>query len=371
MVKFNGIPFLQYLINHFHKFPFQNTYILAGYKGKQIFKNYNNKVVNFIKIKCFIEKEPLGTGGALNLLKKKIKNDFVLINGDSILLENLNFLFKKNFKSKKNIIFLTKNKNFKSNLKLANLSISKNKNIKFSSTKKFMNAGVYYLKKNIISKEIKKKKCSFEEDVIKKLIKKKELYGIISKNFFIDIGTPKNLVRASKLLRHFFYKKSAFFDRDGVINVDFGYVFKINNFKLLPQVTNTLKYLIKKNYYIFIITNQAGIAKRKYSLKEFFKLHKQLKYRFSQKEINFDDVQFSPYHEKALIIKYKKKTNFRKPGDGMIKQVYKKFLVNTKKSFFIGDQKKDKLAANKSNLYFEYNRLNLYKQIKQLIKKIN
>ena len=367
LLKFNGIFFLQYLINHFHKFPFQNTYILAGYRGNKIFQKYNNKIFNFIRIKCFVEKKTLGTGGALSLVKNYVKNDFVLINGDSILLENLNKLFTQK-KIKDNLIYLTETKNYSSNSKLSNLSLSKNY-VKLSKNKKYMNAGIYFLKKNFIKNHIPSNNCSLEDDILPKLFLRKKFRGIISKNFFLDIGTPNNFINADKLLKKVFKRKSAFFDRDGVLNYDTGYVHNIKKFKLLPNVLKSLKYLIKKNFNLFVVTNQAGIGKKKFTLNDFFNLHLALKQNFSKKGINFDDVQFSPFHKNSIIKKYRKVSNLRKPGNGMIKKINQKFLIDAKKSFFIGDQKKDQLAAKKSNLYFEYVKPNLYKQTIEILKK--
>ncbi len=71
LLKINGVSFLQILLNEYAKYPFENIFILAGYRGNKIFRKFNNKLVNFIKIKCFIEKKPLGTAGALRALKKK------------------------------------------------------------------------------------------------------------------------------------------------------------------------------------------------------------------------------------------------------------------------------------------------------------
>ena len=119
LFKFNNIRFLQFLINHYSKFPFDNAYILAGYRGNQIHKLYNNKDFNFLKFRCVIEKNELGTGGCLSQLKNIVKNDFMVANGDSILLENLNFLFEK--KNTNNLIFLTQNNKYKQNLKLSKL----------------------------------------------------------------------------------------------------------------------------------------------------------------------------------------------------------------------------------------------------------
>ena len=127
-----------------------------------------------------------------------------------------------------------------------------------------------------------------------------------------------------------------------------------------------LRYLIKKNYNIFIVTNQAGIAKKKFSLKKYLKFNQQMKKFFSNKKVFFDAVEFCPHHPKALIRKYKKKCNCRKPKNGMIEKIIKNFCCSRKSSFFIGDKNSDKLAANSSKIKFFYPEKNFFKQIKKI-----
>ena len=88
------------------------------------------------------------------------------------------------------------------------------------------------------------------------------IQGKYFNNFFIDIGSKQYFKIAKNKLKNEFYKAAVFLDRDGVINYDYGYVHKIKNFDLRDGVIQGLRYLIKKNYYIFIITNQAGIGKK-------------------------------------------------------------------------------------------------------------
>ena len=132
-----------------------------------------------------------------------------------------------------------------------------------------------------------------------------------------------------------------------------------------------LKYLKDKNYYIFIITNQAGIGKGIYTLNQFYKLQNKIKIILQKRNIFFDDVNFCPYHPKAKIKKYKKKTEFRKPGNLMIKQIKKNWHINMKKSFMIGDKVTDEVCAKKSNLYFEYSNKDFFQQVRRITKKFN
>ena len=80
-----------------------------------------------------------------------------------------------------------------------------------------------------------------------------------------------------------------------------------------------------------------------------------------------DDIQYSPYHPKGRVLKFRKKSNLRKPGNQMIKNILNKFIVDKKKSFMIGDKITDKLCADKSNVKFFYSEENFETLIKKII----
>ena len=368
MIKFNKKFFLDYLLKNLSKYSFNKIYILAGYKNEIILKNYNHKKINFIEIKCIKEKKLMGTGGALSQLKKEKINDFVLVNGDTIFDINLCDLVKPLKKNKLGRMALSKNFKNTENLKLNNLRLNKH-NVEYNSNGNYMNGGIYFFKKTIL-KYVTSSKSSLENDILPKLIKTKKISGKLYNNFFLDIGTPKYLKKSSNLLRNHFKRPAAFLDRDGVINHDYGYVHKIKKFKFKNGVIKGLKYLVDKNYYIFIVTNQAGIAKGIFKEKNFLQLHKYLKYKLQSKNIFFNDVKYCPYHPEGKIKKFRKKTLYRKPGNLMVKDIMKDWLINYKKSFMIGDKITDELCAQKSKLYFEYDKNKFEKQIKKIIRKL-
>ena len=161
-------------------------------------------------------------------------------------------------------------------------------------------------------------------------------------------------------------KAAVFLDRDGTINYDDGYTYKFSEFKFRPYVLSGLKFLCKKRYLIFIVTNQGGIAKGKFKMSDLFKLHNQIKRYLTKKGIYINDIKFCPYHPNGSIRKYKKKTAYRKPGNLMITKLIKKWNVKKNKSFMLGDRLSDKLAAQKSKLYFEYVKPNFFKQVKKI-----
>ena len=365
MIKFNNIHFLQYLVNSLSKFSFNKIYILAGFKHKVIFSQFHNKMFNLTKIKCLKEKKLMGTGGALLSLKKEKINDFVLVNGDTIFDVNINNLIKSCGKNKIGSVALASNKKNTNSYKLNSLSV-KNNNLVYQKKGTLMNGGVYFFKKKILNL-IPKKKFSLENDFLPKLINKKLLIGKVYKDFFLDIGTPKYLKFSEKKLKLYFKKPAAFLDRDGVINHDFGYVHKQKDFKFKKGVIEGLKHLSKKNYLIFLVTNQAGIAKGIFKEEDFFKLQSYLSKKLLKYNVMINDVQYSPYHPKGKIIKFRKKTDLRKPGNQMIKNIFNKFIIDKKKSFMIGDKISDKKCADKSNIKFYYNESNFKNLVKKII----
>ncbi len=163
--------------------------------------------------------------------------------------------------------------------------------------------------------------------------------------------------------------KCAFLDRDGVINQDQGYISKISDFKIYPGVGKAISLLNKKKYLVIIITNQSGIGRGLIKISELKKIHKYLKKKIKKDYGKINDIFFCPFHPKFGIGKFKKKSNDRKPGDGMLKKAIKKWQIDPKKSFMIGDKISDKLAAKKVKIKFFYKKeKNLNTQIKNILK---
>ena len=366
LIKINGIQFVQYLINFYSKYNFRKIFLLTGYKSIQ-FNKFHNKIINSIPIECIVEKEKLDTGGSLAQIRNRVSNNFILINGDSFVDYDFNNFFKKKISKKKIAkMLVVKNSNYKSNNKLSNLKIEKNFTLNFEGN--LMNAGVYHLNKKIF-RYLKEKRISLEKQVLQILIKKKLVCGVYSKETLIDIGTYSNFKKSKKYFENYSNKLSFFFDRDGVINLDNNYVYKIKDFIFRKNVIKAIKYLNQKKINVFVVTNQAGIARGIYKEEDFFLLSKFIKKKLSKNNAFIDQVEFCPFHPKSKIKKYKKKSNYRKPGNLMIEKIKKNWGSKSLKSFMIGDKKSDKDAAIKSGLYFEYVEKDIFLQIKKILSK--
>ena len=362
--------FLDILLSRLIKYNFKKIYLLCSFKKELFFKKYHNKKIHNSKLICIDEGQPKDTGGALYVLKNKIKNNFILINGDSYFDFNFNLFIKKVSKKITGIIALTKNHHYKKNKKINNIILNKSGYINYSKFKtNLMNGGIYFFKKKILN-SIKNKKISLEDEILPKLIKKNKIKGIYSNAKFIDIGSIKNLlhVRKEKKILH---QKCAFLDRDGVINkvkVN-GYIKKFKEFIFLPGVAKAIKYLNENNYLVIVITNQAGIGKAIMTENQLNLIHKKMIDHIStENKAIIDDIYYSPYYKKSKYKKYRQNFINRKPNPGMFKMAIKKWNINLNSSFFIGDSISDRDAAKKLNLKFYYKKKNsLYNQIKKIV----
>jgi D,D-heptose 1,7-bisphosphate phosphatase len=365
LIKIGKLNFLDYLIGNICKYNLKNIYILCGYKGEQIKKKYHNTQKNFVKIKCIIETKQLGTAGSLYQLKNIISKNFIVVNGDSFLEFDFNKLINCTNLNNQHYMCLIKNKNYLSNKKLSNLKIVKMNRVNFSDKSILMNAGIYRFNNKIFNYIKTKKYLSLEDNVIPILIDNQSIKGIECKNFFLDIGTKKNLLLSKKILPLYFQKPAIFLDRDGTINYDKGYTYKIEDLKFQPKIISFLQNIKKNKVYLFIVTNQAGIGKKYFTINQFFNFQISMKQQLIKKNILINDVKFCPYHPKAIIKKYRKKSGYRKPGTLMINEILKEWYIDKKNSIFIGNNKIDfQCALNAGIKYYDINDIDKIKSKK-------
>ena len=166
--------------------------------------------------------------------------------------------------------------------------------------------------------------------------------------------------------------KCFFFDRDGVIIKNYGYLIDKKKIKWLKGAISAIKILKAKNIKVIILTNQSGIARGFFTEIELNDFHKYMNFILKKKKAKIDEFYYCPYHPNARLKQYKKKSNFRKPGNGMLLKAMRKYKLNPSECVMIGDQKSDYLCAKKSKVYFEYKKnYGLDIQINNIMKKLN
>jgi len=135
--------------------------------------------------------------------------------------------------------------------------------------------------------------------------------------------------------------RALFLDRDGVINVNYGYVYHTENFEFIDGIFDVARAAHSFNYKLIIITNQSGIGRGYYSEEQFLSLTEWMCNEFINKGVPIEKVYFSPFHPTEGLGKYRKNHVSRKPNPGMIYQAQKDINLNLKKSMLIGDNISD------------------------------
>lgn len=139
---------------------------------------------------------------------------------------------------------------------------------------------------------------------------------------------------------------AVFLDRDGVINVNHGYVHTRKEFDFIDGIFDLARHAIDRNYILVVVTNQAGIGRGYYTEEQFHQLTKWMCEQFSAAGAPISRVYFSPYHPTAGIGEYLKDDYSRKPHPGMLLQAQKDLAIDLSTSVLIGDKVSDIQAGN-------------------------
>ena len=137
--------------------------------------------------------------------------------------------------------------------------------------------------------------------------------------------------------------KTIFLDRDGVINIEKNYLYKIDDFEFIDGIFNSCKYLISLGYEIIIITNQSGIAREYYSEKDFQNLTDWMLSQFNNNGIKILNIFYCPHSPNSNC-------NCRKPKPGMLIEAKNMHNIDMEKSWMIGDSERDILAATRAGI---------------------
>ena len=134
--------------------------------------------------------------------------------------------------------------------------------------------------------------------------------------------------------------KALFLDRDGTINVDYGYVYQVENFEFINGIFDLCQKAQEKGYLIIVITNQSGIARGYYTHEDFHHLNKFMIDEFAKRSINITDVFYCPDLDGER----------RKPNCGMFIEAKEKYNLDMKTSISLGDKERDIEAAKKAGV---------------------
>lgn len=144
--------------------------------------------------------------------------------------------------------------------------------------------------------------------------------------------------------------KAVFLDRDGVINIDHGYVSTSEKFDFIEGVFAACLQLQRMGFIIIIVTNQSGIARGFYTVEQFENMTDWMLQQFSIHGVRISSVYYCPHYPKANDSLYSQVCNCRKPAPGMLLQAISEYNIDPKQSVMIGDKISDMQAAARAGI---------------------
>lgn len=370
MADINGQPFFDYQLRLLKRWRFRKFLFLVGYQANCIEEYYKDGSRWEIDIQYSYDgPRQLGTGGALKKAEKKLEKNFILIYGDSFMdIDYQEVVYRyqiEKLSGKSGLMTILHNENQydASNVIYRNGKILRYDKHNISEEMHYIDYGVSMLSKDILLNVEKDRKFDLAELLTRLSGDGKLAAQVVSKRFY-EIGNPDSMKEFCSYAEKRFHRKNkaVFLDRDGVINEFFfnenteqiDSPFTKEDFKYKQNVIETLSFIRKMGFYIFIVTNQPAAAKGKVSLTALYDLSMWITQDLKAKGIAVEFINMCPHHptgsrnskERFLI----KKCNCRKPEAGLITDLLQIYNIDLEQSYMVGDSYTDIIAGNRAGL---------------------
>jgi D-glycero-D-manno-heptose 1,7-bisphosphate phosphatase len=377
MIKICGKPVLEHEVECLRNQGFTDIILTVSYMQSAIIDYFGDgskispstNLPFGVKIEYFIEEKPLGNAGALFQLKDKLKDDFLLLNADSIF--DVDFQkFVSFHKGREAVATLFTHPNshpYDSGLIVADENgivkrwLTKEED-RSGYFKNRVNAGLHVISPKIFElvkpgKDTENMKVDLDRQLLIPLVGTGQMYCYDSSEYVKDMGTPERYetvlkefesgVVSAKNLRN--RQKAIFLDRDGTINKYVGFLRDIEQFELISGVGEGIKAINHSGYLAIVVTNQPVIARGEITVGELEQIHNKMDTLLGQKEAFLDAIYYCPHHPhrgyEGEVTELKIDCGCRKPKPGMLLKAAKDFNIDLSSSWMVGDGECDIYAG--------------------------
>jgi D,D-heptose 1,7-bisphosphate phosphatase len=345
LLPVGGRPFLDYIVHEARRFGLGQLLLLTGYRSAEIEQRYAGKRFGNLTVEVVVEPEPAGTAGALVNAAARLDDAFFMMNGDSYF--DFNWLALAPALARPGWKLHAALASGIEGSRYGRVDLRDGRIHGFrpeGSSAQPINAGIYLVRKTVLA-DIATSPCSLEREVMPLLARRGELLGTAARGSFIDIGIPDDFARAQDLLPAYMRRPAAFLDRDGVLNRDDGYVHRPDQIVWVEGAIDAVRWLNDRGYYVFVVTNQAGVAHGYYSEDHVHELHRWMQQQLQQHGAHIDAFEHSPFHPEGAVEAYRRDSELRKPQPGMLIKLQHEWTTDPARSFLVGDRDSDIAAA--------------------------
>jgi D,D-heptose 1,7-bisphosphate phosphatase len=372
MIKIEGKPVLEHELECLREQGFTDIIITVSHLGNIIMDYFGDgsgispitgKPFG-VNIEYFVEEEPLGNAGALFRIKDKLTEDFLLLNADAIFDIDFN-RFVEYHRRKGGLVTLFTHPNnhpYDSGLIVAdeNYAVLKwlaKEDDRPGYYRNRVNAGLHVVSPKVLDQKIETPKIDLDRQILKPLSGTGEMFVYDSPEYVKDMGTPeryesvcKDFVEGRVAAKNLSNKQKAIFlDRDGTINKYVGFLRDINDFELLPGVSEAIKIINQSGYLAIVVTNQPVIARGEVTVEELADMHNKMETLLGEDGAYVDAIYYCPHHPhkgyEGEVPELKIDCDCRKPKPGMLIKAAEEFNIDLSMSWMIGDSDNDVLAG--------------------------
>ena len=374
MIPIAGKPLLEHQVELAKKFGFTDLVFFVHYRADLIEKHFGDGKNFGVQIRYVLEKEPLGTAGAVLAGFEKLAERFVVLYGDTMVNVDLNRIWNAHEKAKvaATLLLHPNDHPFDSDLVEVNsesfvTAFHNRPHAENVWRQNLVNAGLYVLEKSALA-EFRNQNSEagildFGKDIFPAMVRSGEkLLGYNSPEFIKDIGTPERYDKISAQFAAGIVQRSSlatpqravFLDRDGTLIPDKDCLRNADELELLPGVAEAIHKLNQAGWRTVVVTNQPVIAKGFCDEAELQKMHNKMETLLGREHVFIDRIYFCPHHpEKGFAgerAELKIECDCRKPKTGMIKRAIADLNIDLSQSWMAGDTTTDLQTAKNAGV---------------------
>lgn len=369
MAAICGKPILEHIVDRLKENGITRIFMMVGHLYNKIVDYFGDGHKFGVSIEYVIEQQPLGSGGGLFFLKDKVKTDFLVCSGDTVLDVDVERMYRYHLEHQAQITMFTHPNAhpYDSDLVVTDANnrvtgIDKKGGIRDYCYHNNVNASFVIADNSTLQYFDELRKINLEHDFITHFIGLGSVYAYNSSEYIKDVGTPERFVSAElDILQGLPQKlnlknkqKAVFLDRDGTVNKYKGFIRSADEIELLDGVAEAVKLLNKSDYLAVIVSNQPVIARGEASFGDVEDMFKKIETLLGREGAYIDGYFYCPHHpDKGYageIAELKIKCGCRKPNIGLLLQASERFNLDLSQCVMIGDGNIDVLTAKNAGI---------------------